>query len=242
MKIQTLNEKELIKFLKDIGALKYYINFMLQGAYPSPRFDDRSDISKIAFEIQRSELSLDSDLKPGDIDILIIPEYKGKLEFDKTMAIEVKIIRPTLNKPGKSPSSFGSQQVKGLARDGFPYCGLLHIVTAANLPINMQGKIPIMSYDLDENDEFIATGETLSTDYFGLESSIRNEGRIKKFELDNFVGYSSQSATVRIIGNKQHFELSLNSPHPPTPNPMMDPVLVNAIREHYFKNQEAYVS
>jgi hypothetical protein len=65
--------------------------------------------------------------RPGDIDVLVVPCSGRTRYWDSMIAVEVKSFRVRSARRGKSPSDFGSEQVRGLVDIGFPYAGLLHL-------------------------------------------------------------------------------------------------------------------
>jgi hypothetical protein len=73
-------------------------------------------------------------VRPGDIDLLVIP-YQGKeLILERTLAIEIKAIRASFAKQGKSPNDFGYSQTEGLSALGFPYVALVHLIVSDDSP------------------------------------------------------------------------------------------------------------
>lgn len=230
-------ETDLLEWLFKKRQLGQFTSFMISGAYPDPKFDDRLVRPHVFLGVKREELGLFPNLKPGDVDILVLPEYEGNVEFSKAMAIEVKVPKPSVNRPDKNPSTLGRSQVKGLLRDGFPYCGLLHLVAAQNLPEEFHKEIPIMSYNLDENGELIPTGETLRTDHFGFECSKRQLNRLRSFGLDNYIGFSSQSINIWQNTGQHMMSISYNTTHPPSINPKTSKKLINNIEKYFTKKQ-----
>src|SRR5215212_3882865 len=103
------------------------LDFMLASS--NTRHAHREDGFFLSLEVKREELQLEANKIPGDIDLLMIP-WKGNQNLcDVAMAVEVKIVRPTVANPSRNANSFGTRQVKGLISDGFPYVGLLHVIT-----------------------------------------------------------------------------------------------------------------
>ena len=90
------------------------------------------------------KLGLDADGKPGDIDYLVLPLDNSKPLVDRTIAIEAKIVRPTIENPERNANSFGREQIFGLLKDGFPFVGLLHIVVPEPLSKDLHWQIPLM--------------------------------------------------------------------------------------------------
>lgn len=71
---------------------------------------------------------------PGDIDLLVIPYQGTELMLERTLAIEVKAIRASFAKQGKSPNDFGNSQTEGLSALGFPYVALVHLIISDGSP------------------------------------------------------------------------------------------------------------
>ncbi len=65
---------------------------------------------------------------PGDIDLLVIPYQGNNLILTRSIAMELKIVRATFAKQGKSPSEYGFSQATALLSHGFPYVAVCHLV------------------------------------------------------------------------------------------------------------------
>lgn len=72
--------------------------------------------------------------RPGDIDLLIIPFEGDELILSETMALELKVVRASFAKQGKSPDKFGFSQAQGLIDCGFPYAGVVHLIVSDEAP------------------------------------------------------------------------------------------------------------
>lgn len=72
--------------------------------------------------------------RPGDIDLLVIPYHGRELILERTLAIEIKAIRASFAKQGKSPNDFGNTQAEGLTTLGFPYVALVHLIVSDDSP------------------------------------------------------------------------------------------------------------
>lgn len=72
--------------------------------------------------------------RPGDIDLLIVPYEGAELVLHRTLALEVKVVRATVARPGRSPNEFGVSQAQGLQALGFPFVGLLHLIVSDERP------------------------------------------------------------------------------------------------------------
>ncbi|WP_449045257.1 hypothetical protein [Paracoccus versutus] len=71
---------------------------------------------------------------PGDIDLLIVPYEGNELVLDRTIAIEIKIVRASFAKQGKSPNDFGVTQATALQKLGFPYVAIAHLIVSDQSP------------------------------------------------------------------------------------------------------------
>jgi len=217
--MQSLSEKEMVQqLLLNEACLDEAISF---ATSPALNYGEETNGSllHIATEVPRELLGLEPEKKPGDIDILIIPEKKQNILFDRTIAIEVKIVRPTNMKPSKNAGKMGSTQVKGLIRDGFPFIGLLHLEVPEHSPDSKKVKMP----------------NGFLMDMFPFESAERQNGRLEKLNLPNFVGFSAtglQSSDNGFIGATGGFDKNcIRSPH-------TNPYLVERIQQLY--NSGAY--
>lgn len=189
------SETEIIKrIVEDKQTLSNTIGFMLDTVFPFPERSLAHNIL-IAINVPRSKLGLNPNDKPGDIDYLIIPYMKNEIMISKSIAIEVKIVRPTINNPAKNANTMGGKQVNGLLKDGFPYVGLLHISIPEAFPEETKLKIPI--YNMDMSD----TGEYKLIDMFPSIHADRHKGRIISMDLPSTIGYDVVALSVTNDGN-----------------------------------------
>ena len=72
--------------------------------------------------------------KPGDVDMLIVPYEGDELVLNRTLAVEIKVVRATVHKPGRSPNEFGFSQAEGLKALGFPYVAVAHLIVSEESP------------------------------------------------------------------------------------------------------------
>jgi len=165
----------------------------------------------LATAIDRSELGLPPDRRPGDIDLLALPEDAGALHIGRAIAIEVKVVRPTFERPARNANSLGVTQALGLLADGFPFVGLLHISVPGPLPPEHHLTIPHLSGQFGPDLKPIETGQTSTFDPFPLYSAERQLGRLDSLGLPAAVAYGSiayslSSDGTRIVGNTIGYE------------------------------------
>lgn len=112
--------------------------------------------------------------KPGDIDILAIPYEGCDLILSKTLAIEVKVIRASFLKQGKSPNQFGFSQVESLIDFGFPHVAVAHLIVSDSGP-----KETFKEVDMYEShdDSFVRIGSVMD-DPLPIKLTDRAYGRL----------------------------------------------------------------
>jgi len=133
---QNLDEDQVVDYVFRYKQTAFTaLDFMIEGLrdrFPSlPPWECRMPEGVMfAARIERDHLKLGHGRKPGDVDALLIPIERDRPLFNESIAIEVKVVRPTRSKPGRCPNSSGVEQASGLIADGFPRVGLLHLVLA----------------------------------------------------------------------------------------------------------------
>lgn len=199
--------------------------------------------------VLREELGFDKNSKPGDFDIILIPFNKEKIYFERTAIYEVKIVRPTRNKPGKSPSSLGITQVNGLINDGFPLVGLMHITMTE--PLLESEKLPITHYtipiDIDNpsnNKEVMNSGVEVKMDHFAWISADNQMRRLVSQDgIPKYIGLSCIGLNYKSDGeysisnctrNLSDFERGYFNP-----NKKED--TIEKIKKHFSLNKEKYL-
>lgn len=193
----------------------------------------------VAIGVDRSVLGLAPDKRPGDIDLLVLPEVSGTLQIDRAVAIEAKVVRPTFERPDKTANSLGATQALGLLEDGFPFVGLLHISVPGPLPADLHLKVPHIS-GVDSKLNPVETGETSIIDPFPIYSAERQLGRLEALGLPETVGYGSIGFTLSkdgeaIAGNTIGYERTGQR------NPIQSPVLLQRLAEFAANRPEAFI-
>lgn len=88
----------------------------------------------LALPVVPTRLLAPDAVRPGDVDLLIIPYEGDELVLDRTLAVEVKAIRASFARPGRSPNDFGFSQARGLTALGFPYVAIAHLIVSDIAP------------------------------------------------------------------------------------------------------------
>lgn len=158
----------------------------------------------IAKNTLREELGFEKKAKPGDFDILIIPFSDTTTFFDRTCAIEVKVVRPTRRKPKRNANSYGEEQIYGLIKDGFPLVGLIHICMTEPLNDHEKITIPYMG-EIGEGASTIPLDErepiNIRSDLFSIWSLNIQMKRLISREFPKYVGL--QTVGLNISKNGQ---------------------------------------
>ena len=161
----------------------------LESAFPPPDQHPYAQDVLVGIEIKREKLGLAAGQRPGDIDLLVVPLQGDRPSAKKAIAIEVKIVRPTLRKPGKNADTTGSDQARGLLHDGFPYVCLLHLCAPEPLPKALHWSLPYVEHEPGVG--LVETGRRLLIDPFPLMSAPRQEGRLRALGLPAEIGYTA---------------------------------------------------
>ncbi len=206
MRLTETSEQELIKhILYHYDGLYWFFNFVVEPALGPPGPDRKAWDYRIYCNVERRDLGLEPDGKPGDVDVLIVPVRNGVLAVQNCMAVEVKRLYLRAAKRSRDTNSSGAEQAAGLVRDGFPFVGLLHIVVAEESPKTEFAKGSVVRV-LDElgNAEMLP-GEVM-VDPIGRIAPERQLGRLEARVKNQVIGLNSVCVFLnadgsRIIGN-----------------------------------------
>ncbi len=223
VQISKLGEKGLLQFVaKDLQHFSNAFAFMEQAALGGYL---RDWVIECHLSVPSQELELTGTL-PGDIDVLLIPSFDGDRFAERAMAMEVKRCLIPKDRRGRSPSSYGSQQVQGLANNGFPLIGLLHLAIIERSDDDQWIEMPILKEIVDG--ECIFEGTTL-VDPASEHFTNRHLGRIEQLDIPHFSGYNIHSLNLTEDGDAIN-GWSLYGWRHPRKNPKTDPILLERIR------------
>ncbi|SUV72546.1 Uncharacterised protein [Bordetella bronchiseptica] len=196
------SEAEVLKrIVANRQALASTMHFALDSAFPYPEHAFAQSVY-VGINIPRAKLQLSPDQRPGDVDCLIVPFSDNEILLERTIAIEAKIVRPSISNPGRNANTMGRAQVRGLLCDGFPFVGLVHISVPESMPSHMHWEVPEISDIAGSNGELIETGEYFIFDPFPLASARRQEGRVLALGLPVEVGYRVIAMTLSNNGER----------------------------------------
>lgn len=180
--------------------------------------------------------------------MIIIPFSKSKIYFERASVYEIKIVRPTRKNPGRNANSLGITQVLGLAEDGFPLVGLIHVSITEPLP--EEEKVTIKFSTIKANsgsgtekgksfeDYFI----DVKMDQFAWWSSDNQIKRLRTLQLPDFIGVSSyglkfyENNDITICTSDVYHQKLAGC----TFNPKRSQLTVLKIKNHFLRNKSMY--
>lgn len=120
----------IAQFICDRGLFGHVYRHLMSDYFASMT----SDCGIFIFPLVITQAIVPTAIRPGDIDILVIPYHRNELILDQILAIEVKVIRASFLKQGKSPNEYGFSQASSLLDLGFPYAAVVHLITSDKSP------------------------------------------------------------------------------------------------------------
>lgn len=203
-----LSEKELVKRLsisrKD-GRLDFgFFSNLIYDPVGSDEFGKYVGFN-LKFETLRQKLGFAKGEKPGDFDILLIPYSESNVYFDRTCAIEVKVVRPRRNNPKKAPNSYGITQTEGLVKDGFPLVGLIHICMTEPLKEKEKASVKYdpIPFDMDhpeKNGHFMENAIDIKYDHFSQYSAVIQMKRLLSRDIPKYIGLNTVGVNIEKDG------------------------------------------
>ncbi|MDP9919848.1 hypothetical protein J2W24_005528 [Variovorax boronicumulans] len=229
--------KVLARAIRCHRTLSHLVHFGLDGAFPFPEHPYGQDVL-VAINVLRQRLGLSVDGRPGDVDLLVVPTRDSPMA-DRAIAIEIKIVRPTMAKPSRNANAMGASQAIGLFEDGFPFAGLVHICIPSPLPPELHLSVPKALNKLGPDGKLLYSGEFFSFDPFPLLSAQRQLGRIAALQLPEEVGYNVLG--VNLSKDGQRFAgHTLGDERKAVRNPRSSPDLIEAIRRLCVENPDLF--
>ena len=127
---------------------------------------------------------------PGDIDVLVIPYENDELVLSNTLAVEIKIVRASFIRQGKSPNQFGFSQAKALLAAGFPYVAVGHLITSDRSPSNAWRDVGVTKI-IDADTGAVGPIRFIKYDMLPEDLLRRSHGRLSRNCSDQLLGYFS---------------------------------------------------
>lgn len=179
--------------------------------------------------------------RPGDIDLLVIPYEMDELVLDRVLVMEVKAVRATFARQGKSPNEFGFSQAHGLLELGFPYVAVAHLIISDISPQEhwqemMTAKI------LDDEGRVERLGSE-RMDRLPDTLTERSFGRLIKHRSVDYVGLVSAYIYSPIFGNCDPNRRMLHFPsgRPAGLNPRVDVRTLDAVAAYFEEHHSIFL-
>lgn len=168
---------------------------------------------------------------PGDIDLLVIPYEEETLVLSKTLVIELKVVRATFAKQGKSPNQFGFSQAKALLDIGFPYVAVAHLIVSEPSPPESWREV-IMAYVINSETGELGDLRYIKIDMLPADLINRCFGR-----LEANCRYSDIGLLAVYIANKG---IWLPTGRQAKLNPRVNQKIMDAVWEYYCINAYSF--
>ena len=176
-------------------------------------------------------------IKPGDIDLLIIPYEDEELVLDQVLAVEIKIIQATFLKQGKSPGGMGFSQANGLIRMGFPHVAVAHLIVSDESPEETWK--PMGVFRVLNSDGLLEPLPDQNVDHMPVHLMQRALRRMQAHSPVPQIGCAAVYLGQRsVIIENNHYDGSTWHPHvmPTSVNPNMDPELLTRVGKLFDRN------
>lgn len=168
---------------------------------------------------------------PGDIDVLIIPYEGDELVLSSALAVEIKIVRASFAKPGKSPNEFGFSQAKALLGAGFPYVAVGHLIISDESPRHAWREVMVTKL-LDADEGTCGPLEAVLHDMLPWDLLSRSYGRLERNCSDPLLGLFSAYPEGHGVWFPSARSASLN--------PCMSKSVMDGIYAYYRRNYRQF--
>lgn len=178
---------------------------------------------------------------PGDIDLLVIPYEGDELVLDRILAVEVKVIRATWAKQGKSPNGFGISQARGLLAMGFPYVAVAHLITSDESPSGARREMGL-ARSLGYDDRIQLEGP-VRVDCLPMDLMARAFARLGALSPDTGLGLAAVYIDTAGLQAPKGRGMSYWHPdvRPAPPNPRPDLALLRRTAAFFEANPRAFL-
>lgn len=201
--VEKSNETFLTLFI--IGNRRLF-GSIYSGLLPDYFYEMPRESGVLICPVAKTELLFHGQKLPGDIDLIVIPYERDTLILDKTMAVEIKIIRASYNRQDKSPNEFGYSQCRSLLKLGFPYVSLVHIIVSDRSPEDTWEDVPAYRIINDQGEAESAGMERMDTMPWRLIE--RAFGRLTKNAGTELIGLSATYVDTGHPKSKDNTEIN----------------------------------
>jgi hypothetical protein len=168
---------------------------------------------------------------PGDIDLLVIPYAGDELVISETLVVELKAVRASFAKQGKSPNEFGFSQATALFSTGFPYAAVGHLITSDDSPEDSWRRV-LVARIIDPEAGTVEDPQEVSADMLPSDLIARCFGRMKancnNASLGFFAAYVSDGGWFPQASAARK-------------NPIVSPQVCEAIGRYYEANYAKFM-
>ena len=177
-------------------------------------------------------------VRPGDIDLLIIPYEDDDLILHRVMAIEAKAVRSTFARQGKSPNEFGFSQASALFELGIPYVAVAHLIVSDQSPEEFWREVGLARVlDKEGRAELL---DNRRIDLMPVDLIVRTFGRLRRNCTSPELGLVSAYLDFNLIQTLEHSVW-----HPECQaaslNPKTSTSTLEAIAEFYHANALSFL-
>lgn len=169
---------------------------------------------------------------PGDIDLLIVPYEGDELVVSMTLAVELKVIRATFARQGRSPNEFGFSQGAALLAHGFPYVAVGHLIVSDTSPESHWREMQKVVV-LDADSGRVSEPEDILVDMMPSDLLARSHGRMlancSHQSLGTFTAYLSGNGIWMLEGRRASANMS------------MDPATLEGVANYYELNYDSFL-
>lgn len=242
------DEKQLIDLI--IRNIDGTLNISLFKNLLTNPFDSRlSENYKgcyITTNVLRNKLGFSNIGKPGDFDIIVIPYSIHKIYFERTIALEVKIVRPTRKNALRNANSMGVTQVWGLINDGFPLVGIIHLCLTEPLKDEEKTKIKYMGKIGGDSTEVITNEDDMPIvlyDSFSSWSMKKQMQRLISTDLPKYVGLLTVGINTKLDSKLQMtFDMyHLSNFESGYFNPKKSQETIKKVKSYFSLNQDIFI-
>lgn len=170
-------------------------------------------------------------VRPGDIDLMVIPYEGDELVLSRTLAIEVKVIRASYEDQSRSPNQYGFSQAGHLLELGFPHAAVAHLIVSDASPPRAWRRT-LVTEIIDGGSGLCETPREFYADMMPVDLIRRAHGRLLANRKDPAVGllaaYMGGPGVMTPEGS--------GAPK----NPKVKKELLERVAEYYERNYQSF--
>jgi hypothetical protein len=170
--------------------------------------------------------------RPGDIDMMIVPYEGDELILEQTLAVEVKVVRASFARQGKSPNEYGFSQARALLNLGFPQVAVAHLIVSDGSPPHAWRET--MAVTVLDNEGHVSQPRTEIVDHLPMDLIHRAFGRLQRASSDDEIGLVAAYVRHRdSLVDPRETGIWTAEHRPARANPRPNDELLNSIAEYF---------